>query len=99
MSSKGKLENMLDVLRSYVRQETIDPLKSLFGSVIFLFAGSVFISLGVVGISIGLVLFLQRFDVFQSWFVWVPYLSASLFLFAAVFFSVRVLIVKKGRNA
>ena len=98
MSSKGKLENMLDVLRNYIRQETVEPVKSLFGSFLFLFIGSLFISLGCIFISIGLVGFLQRFDALHSWFSWVPYLSGSLSLLGMAFFVVRILINKKGRD-
>jgi len=98
MSSKGKFENMLDVLRNYIRQETVEPVKSLFGSFLFLFIGSLFISLGCIFISIGLVGFLQRVDGLHSWFSWVPYLSGSLSVVAMVFFVVRILIVKKGRD-
>jgi len=89
---------MVNVLRNYIRQETVEPVKSLFGSFLFLFIGSVFISLGCVLISIGLVGFLQRFDGLQSWFSWIPYLSGSLFLLAIAFFVVRILIIKKGRD-
>ena len=98
MSSKGKFENMLEILRNYVRQETVDPLKSLFSSVLFLFIGSLFISLGLISISIGLVGFLQRFEGFQTWFSWVPYLSGSLSLLGMAFFVIRILIVEKGRD-
>ena len=98
MSSKGKFENMLEMLRNYVRQETVEPLKFLFGSVLFLFIGSLFISLGLISISIGLVGFLQRFEGFQTWFSWVPYLSGSLSLLGMAFFVIRILIVKKGRD-
>jgi len=98
MSSKGKFENMLEILRNYVRQETVEPLKSLFGSVLFLFIGSLFISLGLISISIGLVGFLQRFEGLQTWFSWVPYLSGSLSLLGMAFFIIRILIVKKGRD-
>ena len=89
---------MLEILRNYVRQETVDPLKSLFGAVLFLFIGSLFISLGLISISIGLVGFLQRFEGFQTWFSWVPYLSGSLSLLGMAFFVIRILIVKKGRD-
>ena len=98
MSSKGKFENMLEILRNYVRQETIEPIKSLFGSVLFLFIGSLFISLGFISISIGIVRFLQRFDGLHAWFSWVPYLSGSLSLLGMAFFVIRILIVKKGRD-
>ena len=98
MSSKGKFENMLEILRNYVRQETVEPLKSLFGSVLFLFIGSLFISLGLISISIGLVGFLQRFEGLQTWFSWGPYLSGSLSLLGMAFFIIRILIVKKGRD-
>ena len=98
MSSKGKLENMLDVLRKYIRQETVEPVKSLFGSFLFLFIASLFISLGCIFISIGLVGFLQRFDELNFWFSWVPYLSGSVFLLAMAFFVIKILIVKKGRD-
>jgi len=35
MSSKRKLENMLNVLRNYIRQETLEPIKSIFGKSCF----------------------------------------------------------------
>ena len=98
MTSKGKFENMLGMLRNYIRQETIEPVKSLFGSVLFLFIGSLFVSLGFISISIGLVAFLQRFDGLQAWFSWVPYLSGSLSILGMTFFVIRILIVKKGRD-
>ena len=98
MSSKGKLENMLDVFRNYIRQETVEPIKSLFSSFLFLFIASLFISLGCIFISIGLVGFLQRFDGLDAWFSWVPYLSGSLSLLAMTFFVVRALLNKKGKD-
>jgi len=98
MSSKGKLENMLDVLRNYIRQETVEPIKSLFSSSLFLFVGSLFISLGCIFISIGFVGFLQRFNGLDAWFSWVPYLSGALSLLAMTFFVVRILLNKKGRD-
>mgnify|MGYP007045540545 CR=1 FL=1 len=69
---------MLNVLRNYIRQETIEPIRSLFGSVIFLFIGSLAVSIGFIFISIGLVAFLQEIDGMDTWFSWVPYLCGSL---------------------
>jgi hypothetical protein len=98
MSSKGKLDNMLNMMRDYIRQETIEPVKFLFGSVFFLFLGSLFIAVGFVLISIGLVRFVQRFDNMGAWFSWVPYFSGSIFLILMAFFGFKVLITKKGRD-
>ncbi|MCH1513951.1 MAG: hypothetical protein L7S61_02345 [Acidimicrobiales bacterium] len=98
MSSKRKLDNMLNVLRNYIRQETIEPIRSLFGSVIFLFIGSLAVSIGFIFISIGLVAFLREIDGMDTWFSWVPYLSGSLFLVCVVFLSIRSFIVRKSRD-
>ena len=95
MSSKKKLENLLDVFRNYIRQETVEPVKSLFGSVLFLFVGSLFVSIGFILVSIGVVGFFQRFEAMDLWFSWVPYLCGSLFLLVAVFLSIKFLFVKK----
>ena len=98
MSPKRKLDNMLNVLRNYIRQETIEPIRSLFGSVIFLFIGSLAVSIGFIFISIGLVAFLQEIDGMDTWFSWVPYLCGSLFLVCVVFLSIRSFIVRKSRD-
>ena len=98
MSSKRKLENMLNVLRNYIRQETLEPVKSIFGSVIFLFIGSLFVSIGFILLSIGIVGAVQKFDEMENWFSWVPYLCGSLFLFGMTFFGIKVLFAKKGND-
>ena len=96
MSSKKKLENLLDVFRNYIRQETVEPVTSLFGSVLFLFVGSLFVSIGFILVSIGVVGFFQRFEAIDLWFSWVPYLCGSLFLLVAAFLSIKFLFMKKG---
>ena len=98
MSSKRKLENMLNVLRNYIRQETLEPIKSIFGSVIFLFIGSLFVSIGFILLSIGVVGAVQKFDEMENWFSWVPYLCGSLFLSGMTFFGIKVLFAKKGND-
>ena len=98
MSSKRKLENMLNVLRNYIRQETLEPIKSIFGSVIFLFIGSLFVSIGFILLSIGVVGAVQKFDEMEKWFSWVPYLCGSLFLSGMTFFGIKVLFAKKGND-
>ena len=98
MSSKRKLENMLNVLRNYIRQETLEPIKSIFGSVIFLFIGSLFVSIGFILLSIGVVGAVQKFDEMENWFSWVPYLCGSLFLSSMTFFGIKALFAKKGND-
>jgi hypothetical protein len=98
MSSKGKLDSMLNMMRDYIRQETVEPVKFLFGSIFFLFLGSLFIAAGFVLISIGLVGLIQRFDEMNAWFSWVPYFSGSIALLIMAFFAFKILITKKGQD-
>ena len=96
MSSKGKLDNILNLVRDYIRQETVEPIKSLFSSMIFHFLGSLLLALGIILISFGVLGFLQRFERLDDWFAWVPHLGASLFLFLMTFFTFKLLIIKKS---
>ncbi len=98
MTSKGKLENILNLLRDYIRQETVQPIRSLFSSLLSHFLGSLLLAFGIILISIGVVGFLQQFDRIGGWFSWVPYLAASLSLLLMAFFAFKLLLSKKGQD-
>ena len=51
MTSKGKLENILNLLRDYIRQETVQPIRSLFSSLLSHFLGSLLLAFGIILIS------------------------------------------------
>ena len=69
-----------DLLRRYVRKETMDPVRSLgrfFGLGI---AGSLMIGAGVVLVAVGALRLLQDWSMLSGSWSWVPYLVVAIAL-------------------
>jgi hypothetical protein len=68
------LTELVDLVRAYAKQETIEPLKGLGRYVAFGLAGSLLLGLGVVLLAMALLRALQtEVDVFDGRWSWAPY--------------------------
>jgi hypothetical protein len=66
-----------DLLRRYVRQETMDPLRSLGRFLGFGIAGSFMMGVGVILLGVGALRLLQNWSRFSNSWSWVPYLVVA----------------------
>ena len=69
-----------DLLRRYVRQETMDPLRSLGRFLGLGIAGSLMIGAGVVLVAVGALRLLQDWSALSGSWSWVPYLVVAMAL-------------------
>ena len=69
-----------DLLRRYVRQETVDPLRSLGRFLGLGIAGSLMMATGVVLLGVGALRLLQDWSVLDGSWSWVPYLVVAVAL-------------------
>ena len=69
-----------DLLRRYVRQETVDPLRSLGRFLGLGIAGSLMMATGVVLLGVGALRLLQDWSVLNDSWSWVPYLVVAVAL-------------------
>jgi hypothetical protein len=68
------LTELVDLVRAYAKQETIEPLKGIGRYVAFGLAGSLLLGLGVVLLAMALLRALQtEVDVFDGRWSWAPY--------------------------
>ena len=80
-----------DLLRRYVRQETMDPLRSLGRFLGLGIAGSVMVGAGVILLGVGALRLLQDWSIFSGSWSWAPYLMVAVVLSAiAVFAGKRI---------
>lgn len=68
----------------YAKQETVQPLKSLAGFLIWGLAGAVFVFLGVFFLGMGLLRLLQQVFEGGSWASSLPYLITIALLLVAI---------------
>ena len=66
-----------DLLRRYVRQETVEPLRSAGRFLTYGLAGATTLGLGTVLLTGGWLRALQTWSVLDGHWSWVPYLAAS----------------------
>ena len=66
-----------DLLRRYVRQETVDPLRNLGRFLGLGIAGSLMMATGVVLLGVGALRLLQDWSVLDGSWSWVPYLVVA----------------------
>ena len=97
MSQGDTFDDLVGLFRRYVRQETLEPLRSLGRYLLFGAAGSVLVGVGTVLLAVGALRGLQAWDTLGGRWSWVPYLAAALPLALA---GVRAasLIGKSGRS-
>ena len=80
-----------DLLRRYVRQETVDPLRSLRRFLGLGIAGSFMMGTGVVLLGVGALRLLQDWSVLDGSWSWAPYLAVAVALaMIAVFAGKRI---------
>ena len=65
------------LLRRYVRQETVEPLRSAGRFLTYGLAGATTLGLGTVLLTVGGLRALQTWSVLDGHWSWVPYLAAS----------------------
>ena len=78
-----------DLLRRYVRQETMDPLRSLGRFLGLGIAGSLMMGAGVVLLGVGALRLLQGWSVFGGSWSWAPYLVVAVALSTVAVFAVK----------
>lgn len=69
-----------EMLKRYVRQETLDPLRSLGRFVGFGLAGAVLVAAGCLLLVVGGLRLLQEWEALDGNWSWVPYLAAAVVL-------------------
>ena len=76
-----------DLLRRYVRQETVDPLRNLGRFLGLGIAGSLMMATGVVLLGVGALRLLQGWSVFGGSWSWAPYLVVAVVLSTVAVFA------------
>ena len=84
------IQDLWDLLVSYARQETIDPLRNVGRYLAFGVGGMIVVTLGVflLGLSALRALQTQTGDVFSGFWSWVPYIIVALIFGGLVGFSI-----------
>lgn len=79
-------QEIQQMLVTYAKQETVEPLKTLGRYLAFGIAGSLMISLGVFFVGLATLRLMQRFEVFggSAWASTLPYLGSIGVLLAAI---------------
>ncbi len=81
-----------ELLRRYVRQETLDPLRSLGRFLGLGIAGSIMMGVGAILLGVGALRFLQDWSVLDDSWSWAPYLVVAVaFVAIAVLAGRRIL--------
>jgi hypothetical protein len=80
MAPDSKSGDLPELLKRYVRQETVEPLRSLGRFLGLGIAGSVLMGAGVVLVGIGALRLLQEWSAFEGSWSWVPYLIVAVAL-------------------
>ena len=96
MGQGETFDDMVGLFRRYVRQETVEPLRSLGRYLLFGTAGSLLVGVGTVLLALGALRGLQAWGALNGRWSWVPYLAAALPL-ALVGVRASSLIGKNGR--
>ena len=78
MGQGETFDDLVGILRRYVRQETVEPLRSLGRYLLFGTAGSVLVGVGTVLLALGALRGLQAWGALDGRWSWVPYLAAAL---------------------
>ena len=97
MGQGETFDDLVGLFRRYVRQETVEPLRSLGRYLLFGTAGSVLVGVGTVLLALGVMRGLQAWGALDGRWSWVPYLAAALPL-ALVGVRAASLIGKNGRH-
>ena len=95
MGQGETFDDLVSLFRRYVRQETVEPLRSLGRYLLFGTAGSLLVGAGTVLLALGALRGLQVWGALDGRWSWVPYLAAALPL-ALVGVRATSLIAKNG---
>jgi hypothetical protein len=82
MAPDLKSGDLPDLLKRYVRQETVEPLRSLGRFLGLGLAGSILMGGGAVLLGIGALRLLQEWSVLDGRWSWAPYLVVAVGLMA-----------------
>ena len=96
MGQGETFDDLVGLFRRYVRQETVEPLRSLGRYLLFGTAGSLLVGVGTVLLALGALRGLQAWGALNGRWSWVPYLAAAVPL-ALVGVRASSLIGKNGR--
>ena len=78
MGQGETFDDLVGLFRRYVRQETVEPLRSLGRYLLFGTAGSVLVGVGTVLLALGALRGLQAWGALDGRWSWVPYLAAAV---------------------
>jgi hypothetical protein len=85
------LQDLKDLLISYAKQETVDPLRNLGRYLGFGLAGMALLTLGTFFLGMSLLRFLQTMvgGVFDGFWSWVPYVIVMIVFGGAIFVALK----------
>jgi hypothetical protein len=85
------LQDLKDLLVSYAKQETIDPLRNLGRYLGFGLGGMALLTLGTFFLGMSLLRFLQTMvgGVFDGFWSWVPYVIVMVVFGGSIFLALR----------
>ncbi len=87
---RAETSELVGMLRSYIVQETVGPLRGLGRYVAFGLIGAIGVSLGVVFGALGVVRVLQaETDLFNANWSFVPHVAGAVFLLLAIALLIR----------
>ena len=90
---------LLDMLRRYLRQETVDPLRAVGRFLLFGASGSLLIGSGVVLIAVGGLRSMQAWGVLERSWSWVPYIVVAAALSGLAVLAVSRIGGERGLDA
>ncbi|WP_419853417.1 hypothetical protein [Candidatus Poriferisodalis sp.] len=89
---RAEISELVGMLRSYIVQEAVGPLRGLGRYVLFGLTGAIGVSLGVVLGALGVVRVLQaETDLFNANWSFVPHVAGAVFLLMAIALLVRAI--------
>jgi len=80
MATDRSTGDLPDLLKRYVRQETLDPLRSLGRFMGFGLAGALLLAAGCLLLAVGGLRLLQEWDALGGNWSWVPYVAVAVVL-------------------
>ncbi|MDP7550109.1 MAG: hypothetical protein QF896_02810 [Acidimicrobiales bacterium] len=88
MAPKRPSGDLLDLLRRYLREQTVDPLRAAGRFLLFGVSGALLIGVGVVMLAVGGLRLLQGTEMLDGSWSWAPYLLVAAGLGCVVALSV-----------
>jgi hypothetical protein len=96
----GEIRELWDLVLTYLKQETIDPIKGLGRYVAYGLAGSVALAVAAILLLLGILRLLQdrTGDLFAGRLHWVPYLVVILGCGAVIGASLKAMSIDRGKS-